>query len=186
MTVVSGDPTTDRQSFEAYVPGVELDCFARDLGGSTLHVVVAAAGRALGTHADIARTLAGDGGDPSRVGLRMATGRVAVVRDAPTAKLPHLRDEVDRLIRRAGNGRLTDADTAAAPITVVDHGDGRSRAARPGGGTGCVLEFEPVVDDPQALRLTVDVGRSTIGPADATQFLETLARLLAHPYRRLV
>lgn len=185
MTVVSGDPTTGRQSFEAHVPGAELHCFARDLGGSTLHVVVAAVGRALGRHADIARSLAGDGADPCRVGIRVGTGQVAVVRDAPTASLPHLRDEVDRVVGHARLGSLTGADTGPAPITVVDRGT-RQRRATARAASGCILEAGPVVDDPQALRLTLGVDRSAIGPEDAMRLLETLARLLAHPYRRLV
>lgn len=185
MTVLSGDPTTGRQSFEAQVPVAELHCFARDLGGSTLHVVVAAAGRALGWHPDVAGSLAGDGVDAARIGIRVDPERIAVVREASTAPLPQLRDEVDRVVGAARRGRLTGADTGEAPITVVDHGTAGLRDA-PIETSGCLLEAEPVADDPQALRLTLEVDPAAIRPEDATRLLETLVRLLSHPYRRLV
>lgn len=169
-----------RQAVRSIAVG-EARSFARDLGGSLAHVVVAATGRALDRRSGLA------GGS---VGLATVTdtGLVASpVRNAGTAPLPAIRDEVDRVVAatRAGSGGEHPAGLSA--VVCVDPGiEGADEVA-----ARChaplLVTAVCDADDPTMLRLAVTLEEAGPGTAaDAEEILGAITRLLEHPYRRLL
>ncbi len=170
---------------EASIAAPELLLFCRDLRGTLIDVVVAAAGRALAASSATGRA---DRSDRTGVGVAVTTGSgvlVPVVRNATDAPLPQVRAEVARLVAAARASRLAPADVGGAIVTVCD--------VQPGTGVGLLeppagwlLTVDRTGPDSPDLTLALSGDFSEIGVLEAGRFFALLARLLRHPYRRLV
>ena len=168
----------------ALIPASELLLFCRDLRGTVVDAVVAAAGRALLANAETAPATreAGTG-----VGVAVDTGNgllVPVVRNAADDPLPRVRTDVSRLVAAARTGTLAPTEIGGAAVTVCE----RARDVRAVAAEACtsgILSLEwPGVD---ALELTLfrGDGEPAVGGDGTGQFFATLVRLLRHPYRLL-
>lgn len=170
---------------EVSIAASELLLFCRDLRGTVMDVVVAAAGRALAAHPELgcAAPAAGAG-----VGVAVDTDggvRVPVVRNATDAPLPQVRAEVSRLVDAARAGRLLPADVGGAAVTVYDPVPGASTAVVDASAS-CILTVGRPAYDSFDLTLALSVDGSEVDGAEAGRFFATLVRLLQHPYRRLI
>lgn len=171
-----------RTGLEATIATSELLLFCRDLRGTTTDVVVAATGRALALHPGLAGRAEAAG-----VGVAVETAGcllVPVVRNACEAPLPAVRDEVERVVGAALEGRLSPDDLGVAAVTVHDPFPGTG-GALPEALGGRVLSVDRAAGDSPELTLSLSVDGSGAGD-EAAPFFATLVRLLRHPYRRLV
>lgn len=185
VDITSSRMQAPRTGLEATIATSELLLFCRDLRGTTTDVVVAATGRALALHPGLAGCDAAAG-----VGVAVETAGcvlVPVVRNAGEAPLPAVRDEVERVIGAALEGRLSPDDLGAAAVTVHDPFPGAG-ASLPESLGGRVLSVgRPSCDSPElTLSLSVDGSDADVAGDQAAPFFATLVRLLRHPYRRLV
>lgn len=171
---------------EAAIEAPELLLFCRDLRGTLTDVVVAAAGRALAcSSSPTGRAVRSD---RTGVGVLVTAGSavlVPVVRNATEAPLPQVRAEVARLVEAARAGRLAPADVGGAIVTVSCEQPGTGVALREPP-TGCVLTVDRSGPDSPELTLALSGDFSELGVSEAGRFFALLARLLRHPYRRLV
>lgn len=180
MTSIHGDAATTRAPVASTsVDAAEALCFARDLGGSLTHVVVAAAGRALAAES---RTEGATG-----VGLAVASARGIGVVDVPgatTAPLPQVRCEVDAALAGAG---LDDVGLERSlALVVVETEALHSPTPELLRRSACVLEAGPCAGDPLTLALTLHADGGAVDREQAERLLARIGRLVARPYRRLV
>lgn len=184
MTSIHDDAaTTGPVLATTAVDAAEALCFARDLGGTLTHVLVAAAGRALAAEPTLGKRLRS-----AEVGLAVTSaqrGGVAVVPGARDASLPQLRAEIDVLQRGSQGGRSVAADDHVA-IVVVETEELRAPAPERLRRASCVLEVGWCEGDPLTLVLTLHADRETVDVARAELLLARIARLVERPYRRLV
>lgn len=185
---VGGDAATEPVTVVGTtVAAVEALCFARDLGGSLTHVIIAAAGRALAASPEVKEDIGGPGGSDGIRIVIAASGelRAPVVRGAASDPLPRLRAVTDSVLDEAREGRLTSSGEHAA-ITIVEHGvvPGPSDLAAPD--APCILEVGPLRGDPPVLELRLHVDRRTLDPVRADELLSRIASLVERPYRRLM
>lgn len=160
------------------VDAAEAICFARDLGGSLSHVLVAAAGRALAVDPTRRRRTVGAIGivvaSTSRVG-------VAIVPGASTDTLPVVRAQVDEALSER---TLMDGSCEPPSLVVVEADELGSLRLNPT--PARVLEATAHDGDPLVLSLTLrDHGAGAV-PEEAERLLTAIARLVERPYRRLV
>lgn len=171
-----------RAGLRASVPSTELHLFCRDLRGTLTDALVAATGRALSAHPEVACGLrpAGTG-----VGVAVETAGgvvVPVVRNATDGPLPEVRAEVTRLVAAARTGRLRPSDVGGAAVTVCDCAPEVAIATR----DGCLLVLDQVQRDSVDITLVLGAYGSEADGEEAGRFFATLVRLLQHPYRLLV
>jgi hypothetical protein len=184
MTSIHGDALTTGPAITATtVDAAEALCFARDLGGSLTHVLVAATGRALA-----ADPAPGDASRANVVGLALGTSRpalVAALAGACDASLPALRAEIDAALRRALD--IADVPPAKDPvaIVVVETDQPCAPVEELLRRAPCVLEAGSCAGDPLTLALTLHADRRVLDRARAEALLVRIARLLERPYRRL-
>lgn len=184
MTSIHGDALTAGPAVAGTtVDAAEALCFARDLGGSLTHVLVAAAGRALA-----AGPTRGEVSGSTGVGLAVGTARspfVAVLPGACDASLPALRAEIDAALR--GGVDVAEAAPGDGPVAlvVVETDQPRLPTDELLRRASCVLEAGPCEGDPLTLALALHADRRALDPARAEALLGGIARLLARPYRRL-
>jgi hypothetical protein len=185
MTRTYGDPPiTQDATVEAVVDATEALGFARDLGGSLTHVLVAAVGRALGRRA---RAGADGGVRDVFVAVSSAEQRISGVGYVPGARdapLPEVRDAVDDAM---ADGGATTRPTDHSAILVVQRETPAVEAACPVPvGSAAVLEACPCDGDPLLLSLTLSADGAVLGRVSATELMTEIVRLVERPYRRLV
>jgi hypothetical protein len=185
MTSIHGDALTagPALALATTVDAAEALCFARDLGGSLTHVLVAATGRALAV--DPVRTGASR---PAAVALALgssSTAGVAVLAGACDASLPALRGEIDAVLRGAVEAAGASSPDDPVAIVVVETDRPHPAVEELLRRSPCVLEAGPCEGDPLTLALTLRADRRSLDPARAEALLGRIARLLAQPYRRL-
>lgn len=184
MTSVQRDAGVRRSTtVRATADAAEALCFARDLGGSLTHVVVAAAGRALGLLAppdapapgpQVAVLVTGDG-----------QGRLTLVPGAVRAPLPTVRAEVDDAVLRGLSSTDIDA-VGPQPALVVIVGEASEMVDTDTRGGTRLLESGPADGDPLTLALALHVGADPADVRYAERLLAHIVRLVERPYRRLV
>jgi pyruvate/2-oxoglutarate dehydrogenase complex dihydrolipoamide acyltransferase (E2) component len=177
-------PFVPLDEFTATIGASELLLFCRDLRGTLVGTVVAAAGRALGAQPHEGSGLGG--GDPG-VGIAVETigGTVVpVVRNALDAPLPAIRDEVSRLADAARAGRLAPGDLGAAVVTVCDPVALLGVAAADV--RGPLLTVRSIGNDSAVVTLSLVVDGSDVRADVAQTFFAAVVRMLRHPYRLLV
>jgi hypothetical protein len=159
---------------ERSVALAEAVCFARDLGGTLVHVLLAAVGRAAGTDHGV--------GVGPAIAVALPATDALLVPEACSAPLPRLRSVVDALLAGVRPAERVAPDGLPAILVAVEE-PGEPSLAAPAGGSAVVLL---ALDDGTALagRLTVTVGRGGC-PEAADRLLHEVAYLLEHPYRRL-
>ncbi|MGL6280410.1 MAG: hypothetical protein ACRC50_12755 [Gaiella sp.] len=155
----------------------EARSFARDLGGTLTHVLVAAAGRGLA---------ASESGATDGVALavaRLDAVDVIVLPGACSAPLPRLRREIDAALGAAVHDHAHPDQAALAvldvdaPPPVLDEVLDRSRY---------VLEATPCGEDPRGLALVLHAEGRDADRDRAEALLRSVSRFVERPYRRLV
>lgn len=187
MTVeihASRSPLAAHNALEASLPLSELLLFARDLRGTVIDLVVAAAGRALVSHPRLGGSVApGDLGVGIAVAVRDRI-RVVTVRSAGTAPLPQVRAEVEQLVAAARAGHPRSLGVGDPAVTV--HGPPASGETASTVVPGRrVLSVEGLAEDSPMLTIALIVAGDEPTDEEAAFFAE-LVRLLRQPYRRLV
>lgn len=184
-TSIAGHHTERPRRVERSVALAEAESFARDLGGTLAHVLVAAVGRALEREPALGWAVAGLGADPAvAVVAPRGGGRVLLaVPEARDAPLPALRRLVDALlagVRPAG--RVVEA---GAPVVVAAVETAGAVPPTPAHDAEAAVRL--VLAAPDALEGRLAVGLPGRPGADAADdLLDAVARLLERPYRRLL
>jgi hypothetical protein len=168
---------------QAVVDATEPLRFARDLGGSLTHVLVAATGRAL---AGFDR--ATPAGALRRVGLAVTSREgglwVAGIPGAADAPLPAVRDLVDAALADPEAVELVVAESPT--VVVVDRGTGDIVVETLLGSAAAVLEAGPCEGDPGRMPLTLRTDDALVAGETSEDLVARIARLVERPYRRLV
>jgi hypothetical protein len=184
MTAIHGDAMTAVPTLASTtVDAAEALCFARDLGGSLTHVLVAAAGRALAVGPTLGETSAS-----TTVGLvvgTMPSPFVAVLPGACAASLPALRAEIDAALRGGVDIPVGSPGDDPVALVIVETDRPRVPTDELLHRASCVLEAGPYQGDPLTLMLALHADRRALDPARAEALLHRIARLLVRPYRRL-
>lgn len=184
MTSIHDDALTAGPTVASTTVDVaEALCFARDLGGSLTHVLVAATGRALA----VAPVRSGA---PPRATVALAVGSspgagVALLTGACGGSLPALRAEIDAALRGAVDAQAVSPDDDRVAILVVESDRPHPPVEELARRAPCVLEAGPCEGDPLTLALALHADRRVLDVARAEALLMGIARLLERPYRRL-
>jgi 2-oxoacid dehydrogenases acyltransferase (catalytic domain) len=185
-TAIGRAGTAQTRELEHVISAAESTCFARDLGGTLMHVLVAAAGRAL-NHPSIAWSRR-DAREVS-IGILVHTqlGPITpVVVGAGTESLPRVRAAVDRLVDVARTGELSTTESIRPAVVVHVSRPGDLEPPAPVDGA-CVITASSALGEPPLLRLRVILaGDGAEARARAADLLADVAHLLECPYRRLV